>query len=624
LTNRLHIAGKLDSVSRHLKEVDAFLKHDSQFPLPSKRHRRLDDQIACDQAFMKCIPSSKCINCFATLETAGVDWASVSPGTPCKDVVEFLFKGKLCTDMQGDNTAIDTFCNTFDVCVSWDDAFSDDYVSPAGNSSVVDCASLTECNWKGFHRGFIGDGICHEKYPGCYNTAVCNFDGGDCCEDSCVDKTSYAACGHDGFACRDPSSKKCDPTLTSKCITPDSSKTNVKPEPDPKSVTCKSGESKYRLIMYDSFGDGWDSTSLTLTNDGDKSVIYTGKLVDGAQGVEFVCLSTSPTCYHIKVAGGIWGNEVSWELRPLAEGAKALADGGAPMDCSFSVGENSCARTCNGKTNVNPSDDPDYKAYKDLFTCIQEKCVIQVGTCMQDSACEPCFKQDAPEYCFASDNFNSVIDCGLCQCTDSYDGYCMSKKAGPGAVVPSKKQDEQPSQKQCSAVETLQGSSAVLSFSKCTSFDQVALMVTDFDENNFGALDKFEACAHSFQKEPAHGGKTAMFCMTILSDAIDYPSDGGKDGVPTQAISTLASLLYHNAESFCECASTASLSCPLCPSFMRFKTLLYESLDACKALDEIDCDAWNEYYPKCKANLEAKFSNVDFRTDAQCTSSSSI
>jgi hypothetical protein len=370
--------------------------------------------------------------------------------------------------------------------------------------------------------------------------------------------------------------------------------------------------------MYDSFGDGWDTTFLTLTKADDKSKIFNGQLANGTQGVEFLCLSTSPSCYHIQVTGGIWGNEVSWELRPLGEGTKAIADGGAPMDCNFSVAGNTCNRTCNGKANVSPSKDPEYKAYKDLFSCITDKCVIQVGTCMADISCEPCFKQDAPEYCFANDNFNSVIDCGLCKCTDSYNGYCMSKRSGPGAVIPATKPDEQPSQKQCTAAETLKGSSAVLTFSKCTSFDQVALMVTEFDENNFGALDTFEACAHSFHSEPAHGGKTAMFCMNILSDAIAFPSDGRKDGTPTQAISTLASLLYHNAESFCECALTASTSCPLCPSFMRFKTLLYESLDACKALDEIDCDAWDEYYPKCKANLEAKFSKVDFRTDAQC------
>jgi hypothetical protein len=634
--HRLFHAGKLDSASRQWNTADlpneshdmalsagpghskpAFLKHE-------QNHRHLEDQMACDQAFMKCMPVSKCVSCFAALQTQGVDWASVAPNTPCLDVVHFLFKGKFCTEMQGDNAAIDTFCSTFDVCVAWYEDSEDDgggggtSGGSTGNGTVIDCSTLTECNWKGFHRGFLGDGICHENYPGCYNTAICGFDGGDCCEDTCKE-TSYAVCGHDGFACRDPKSKRCDEGLTAKCVTPDADKSKVKPAPDPNSVTCNSSESKYRLVMFDSFGDGWDSTMLTLTVEGDKSkVLFKGQLKDGAQGTEFVCLSSTPTCYHVDVSGGVWGNEVSWELRPLGEGTKPLADGGAPMDCSFSVAGDSCARTCSGKPNVDPTKDPDYKTYKDLFTCIQDKCLIQVGTCMAEKSCAPCFVQEAPEYCFANDNFNAVIDCGLCQCTDTYSGYCTSKQSGPGAVIPKTVPDKQPSQKQCTAAETLQGSNAVLTFSKCTNFDQVGMMVTNFDENNFGALDTFEACAHSFQNEPGHGGKTAMFCMKILSDAITNPGSNTKEDTPTAAISTLANLLYHNAEEFCECASSASSSCPLCPAFMRFKTLLYESLDACKALDEIDCDAWNEFYPKCKANLETTFQKVDFRSPAQC------
>ena len=580
--------------------------------------------MACDQAFTKCMPSSKCVSCFAALQTQGIDWASVTPNTPCRDVVEFLFKAKYCTELQGDNAAIDTFCNTFDVCVAWyDDSDNggggNNNNNNNNNNTVIDCSALKECNWDGFHRGFLGDGICHENFPGCYNTAVCGFDGGDCCEDTCSDVTSYAECGHDGFFCRDTKSKRCDPKLTSKCATPDADKSNIKPEPDPNSVTCNSGESKYRLVMFDSFGDGWDQTFLTLTVDGEKSKqIFRGQLKDGSQGTEFICLSSSSTCYHVDLSGGVWGNEISWELRPLGEGTKAIADGGSPMDCTFSVAGAPCPRTCTGKPNVDPNLDPDYKTYKALFNCIEEKCMIQVGACMADVSCAPCFDQQAPEYCFANDNFNTVIDCGLCQCTDDYKGFCATKRAGPGAVIPKTKPDQQPAQMGCTAAETLQGSSAVLTFSKCTNFDQVAMMVTDFDENNFGALDTFEACAHSFKNEPGHGGKTAMFCMKILADAMVKPEDHHKDGAPTEAIAALASLLYHNAETFCDCAKTASKDCPLCPSFLHIKTLLYESLDACKALDEIDCDAWNEFYPKCKANLESSFQTVDFKAPAQC------
>lgn len=58
--------------------------------------------------------------------------------------------------------------------------------------------------------------------------------------------------------------------------------------------------------------------------------------------------------------------------------------------------------------------------------------------------------------------------------------------------------------------------------------------------------------------------------------------------------------------------------CPMCPSFQKFKTLLFESMDACKALDEIDCDAWAEFWQPCKNNLESKFQSSDFSTKEQC------
>ncbi|CAN0393345.1 unnamed protein product, partial [Ectocarpus fasciculatus] len=49
---------------------------------------------------------------------------------------------------------------------------------------------------------FVGDGYCDWDTPGGYNTAGCGFDGGDCCEESCVN--AYYPCGYNGFFCKDP------------------------------------------------------------------------------------------------------------------------------------------------------------------------------------------------------------------------------------------------------------------------------------------------------------------------------------------------------------------------------------------------------------------------------------
>jgi hypothetical protein len=54
---------------------------------------------------------------------------------------------------------------------------------------------------------------------------------------------------------------------------------------------------------------------------------------------------------------------------------------------------------------------------------------------------------------------------------------------------------------------------SILDFSKCSNIDQVSILITDFDQNNFGQLDAFETCAHSFRDDDNHGGHTALGCM---------------------------------------------------------------------------------------------------------------
>jgi hypothetical protein len=49
---------------------------------------------------------------------------------------------------------------------------------------------------------WLGDGYC-DSY-GVYNTAACNYDGGDCCAGSCPTGRAYS-CGFNGWACVDPS-----------------------------------------------------------------------------------------------------------------------------------------------------------------------------------------------------------------------------------------------------------------------------------------------------------------------------------------------------------------------------------------------------------------------------------
>lgn len=283
--------------------------------VPTFMGRNLEDSDFCDSKFISCLDNDKCRSCFDSLALGDVDWTGLAPGTACDEVIGFLTKAGHCQNLDGDKIATKIFCNTFQSCVVWtdDDAFDDD-------DDLINCEELTDCYWEGIHSNWVGDGTCHDNLDGCYNTEVCGFDGGDCCADTCEEDvfSTYNHCGLEGYACKDPASDYCDSDLTTKCPT-DNSKNNI---PDPSDTKCGEEESKYRLVMFDSFGDGWDTTTLTIQAEDDKSnIVFKGGLSEGFQSTEYICLSKNPQCYNARTQGGTWGIEVSWEIRPLSDGA---------------------------------------------------------------------------------------------------------------------------------------------------------------------------------------------------------------------------------------------------------------------------------------------------------------
>ena len=79
------------------------------------------------------------------------------------------------------------------------------------------------------------------------------------------------------------------------------------------------------LSMYDSFGDGWNGNTFTLTNSVG-AVSFSTTLATGATGIDSICLPDD--CYTVACGGGSWAAEVSWSLAD-ASGA-VLASGGSP------------------------------------------------------------------------------------------------------------------------------------------------------------------------------------------------------------------------------------------------------------------------------------------------------
>lgn len=170
---------------------------------------------------------------------------------------------------------------------------------------------------------------------------------------------------------------------------------------------CRNGTTLYRVNFYDSWGDGWDSsTKLTITgvedqdsteisgstvtktstsSTGDTTVsisttveltsdhpfgtastedgynyvnplgkIFEGNLHSGSHGYAYVCL-VARRCYEALIRGGDFLDEVSWDIEPVNLGSsnktsEPVVEGGAPLDCSFSIpdenGDTFCDKSC--------------------------------------------------------------------------------------------------------------------------------------------------------------------------------------------------------------------------------------------------------------------------------------
>ena len=80
------------------------------------------------------------------------------------------------------------------------------------------------------------------------------------------------------------------------------------------------------LNMLDSYGDGWNGNSFSLTDVVFGSSVATATLSAGAAGTAFFCIPDG--CYNIVVDYGSFQGEVSWNLTD-ASGA-IIASGGAP------------------------------------------------------------------------------------------------------------------------------------------------------------------------------------------------------------------------------------------------------------------------------------------------------
>jgi len=102
-----------------------------------------------------------------------------------------------------------------------------------------------------------------------------------------------------------------------------------------------------------------------------------------------------------------------------------------------------------------------------------------------------------------------------------------------------------------------------------------------------------------FIDSSGHNGKCTLDCMNSLNDIVSTESCNA------DYVKNLATHIYKKTQETCNSAVEANKNIPACNSFESFKTLLYETLDACMAFDDIDCAAWQDFTKPCKADKKS-------------------
>lgn len=266
----------------------------------------------CAEGRVLCQTDPACVACAEYLQSKGYTWWQSSPDDECGEFNDQIKNIGPCKDALELGKS-STFCRAFDACV-WQDALPEESLP-----RQVDCDALTECDWPGMVPDLLGDGQCHDQITGCYNTAICGYDGGDCCPDTCKDKkdegSSTLICGRNfGYACRNPNSVNCDSALQPSAGMTNGTVCPGKPAPPPPLV-CGHSQGLFRLTMHDSFGDGWVNGGLIIREKRiSADIVFDGRLESGFERTEYICLYHG-IVYESVTSGGVWGTHRLWSIR---------------------------------------------------------------------------------------------------------------------------------------------------------------------------------------------------------------------------------------------------------------------------------------------------------------------
>jgi hypothetical protein len=206
---------------------------------------------------------------------------------------------------------------------------------------------------------------------GCMDPIACNydslaiFDDGTCEYVTCAGCTDPGACNFDSTATFDDAS--CDYSCIG-CITTTACNYGGA------GITIDDGSCCFdnclSLDMFDSFGDGWNGASYTITDLNTFLVVASGSST-GSGTTDELCLAAG--CYGIVVGGGTFDSEISWTLNGADNPLSGVAD---LISHVFQVNGGACPPGCTDTTACNY----DSLAAADDGSCCYDTCAtLSVG-----------------------------------------------------------------------------------------------------------------------------------------------------------------------------------------------------------------------------------------------------
>ncbi len=201
---------------------------------------------------------------------------------------------------------------------------------------------------------FVLNVTCAAVVGGCTNPIACNFDPAATVDDGTCEFLSCAGCT-DGTACNfDPAATLDDGSCDFSCLgCLDNAACNFDAGASIDDGSC-CFDNCLTIDMTDSFGDGWNGATYSITDASTGTVVASGDLDnadsgDGSSaGTDELCLVDG--CYFVAVGGGTFDIEVGWTVN----GADNPASGGANLGTpALIVVNGGCTPGCTDPTACN-------------------------------------------------------------------------------------------------------------------------------------------------------------------------------------------------------------------------------------------------------------------------------